>query len=458
MTQVLANFIQVLRAASIRVSTAESIDAASALQTVGWDHRDQLREALSQVLAKTPDDKRTFHACFDRFFVFEAPQSRADSSPPSSPEADAPSERSPAAAQGAGGSGVGGGGLAELLDNANPSALQQAMASAARVVQLQNIRLFTQRGMYIRRLLEEMGIEDFDRALLAAARRQPGAPEVARRREQKDRLLEDVTALVDRQMLLYTANAYTSLREEVLQKTPLTRIEMSDFKAMQLLVRKLAKRLVALHSRRRRIAKRGHLDLRRTLRRNTGYDGLLFNTVWKQTRVDRPKIIAVCDVSGSVAQVSRFLLLFLYSMSEVLPKVRSFAFSTRLGEVTDWFQQKPAEEALALTMKTWGMGSTDYGGSLAELERLTEADLDHRTTVIILGDARANYGDPGDRVLRRIHDKVRRVLWLNPEPRSFWNLGDSAMQKLATGCDRVESCRTLLQLERVVNDIARGAG
>jgi uncharacterized protein with von Willebrand factor type A (vWA) domain len=166
----------------------------------------------------------------------------------------------------------------------------------------------------------------------------------------------------------------------------------------------------------------------------------------------------VCDVSGSVAQVSRFLLLFLYSMSEVLPKVRSFAFSTQLGEVTDWFQSKPAEEALALTMKTWGMGSTDYGGSLTELERLTEADLDHRTTVIILGDARSNYGDPGAQALRRIHERVKRVIWLNPEPRSFWNIGDSAMQKLAASCDRVETCRTLLQLERIVNEIARGAG
>ena len=458
MTQVLANFIQVLRAASIRVSTAESIDAAAALRVVGWDHREQLRETLSQVLAKTPEDKRAFHDCFDRFFIFETPLAGVSAADPQTPEAGEGSAQGPAAEAGAGGSGVGGGGLAELLDNPDPSALQQAMASAARAVQLQNIRLFTQRGIYIRRLLEEMGIEDFDRALLAAARQTPGAPDIARRREQKDRLLEDVTALVDRQMLLYTANARTALREEVLQKTPLTRIEMSDFKTMQQLVRKLAKRLVALHSRRRRVAKRGQLDLRRTLRRNTGFDGLLFNTVWKQTKVDRPKIIAVCDVSGSVAQVSRFLLLFLYSMSEVLPKVRSFAFSTQLGEVTEWFQQKSAEEALALTMKTWGMGSTDYGGSLAELERLTESDLDHRTTVIVLGDARANYGDPGDRVLRRIHEKVRRVLWLNPEPRSFWNMGDSAMQKLATGCDRVESCRTLLQLERIINEIARGAG
>ena len=82
---------------------------------------------------------------------------------------------------------------------------------------------------------------------------------------------------------------------------------------------------------------------------------------------------------------------------------------------------------------------------------------DHRTTVLILGDARSNYGDPGDRSLRRIHQRARRVLWLNPEPRAFWNSGDSAMHKLGACCDRVEACRSLVHLERIVSEIARTA-
>ena len=105
----------------------------------------------------------------------------------------------------------------------------------------------------------------------------------------------------------------------------------------------------------------------------------------------------------------------------------------------------------------YGQGSTDYGGALAELERLTLNEIDHRTTVLILGDARSNYGDPGDRSLKRVHERARRVLWLNPEPRSFWNTGDSEMRKLAAGCDRVEPCRSLRHLERIVSEIARTA-
>jgi len=462
-TQALSNFIKALRAADVRVSTAESIDAAAALDSVGFNERALLKIALGQVLAKNIDDKARFDSCFDRYF--DVPDQNVVTVPaPGDDAADLPTDDSHAPdgapGNGAGGSGGSGGApdpLAALLESADGASLQQRIALAARNVQLQNIRLFTQRGMYIRRILEDLGIEAFDDTLLALIRADDDDPRALRLREQKALLIETVAAQVDRELLLYTANAGQRLREEILQRTPLARIEMRDFKVMHELVRKLAKRLIALHARRRHVARRGRLDVRHTIRRNIEYDGLMFDTVWKRVRVDRPKVIAVCDVSGSVAQVARFLLLFLYSVSEVIPKVRSFAFSNYLGEVTDLFETRPVEEAIAETLQTWGMGSTDYGGALAELERLTAADIDHRTTVLILGDARSNYSDPGDRALRRIHERARRVLWLNPEPRALWNSGDSEMHKLGTCCDRVEPCRSLAHLERIISEIARTA-
>lgn len=451
MTQVLSNFIKALRASDLRVSTAETIDAAAALATVGYANRNLLREALAQVLAKSIDDKLRFNDCFERYFHFEdiAGDGETAAETPYSAELPPP-ER-------AVGAGTADAPLLSMLESGDGTALEVLLATASRQVQVQNIRLFTQRGMYIRRILEIMGIEALEDQLHAMVRADELDPRIERVREQRARLIENVTAVVDRQMLLYTANAWPSLREEVLQKTPLARIEMRDFKVMQELVHKLAKRLVALHARRRRVARRGQLDIRHTIRRNIGYDGLLFDTVWKRVRVDRPKVIAVCDVSGSVAQVARFLLLFLYSMTEVIPKVRAFAFSSQLGEVTRLFETQPVEAALQTTLNTWGMGSTDYGGAFAELERLTLADIDQRTTVLILGDARSNYGDPGERSLRRIHERARRVLWLNPEPRAFWNSGDSAMRTLGAACDRVEPCRSLKHLERIVSEIARTA-
>lgn len=455
MTQVLSNFIKALRAADVRVSTAETIDAAGALEMVGFDERPLLKHALSQVLAKSVDDKQRFDDCFETFFspIEVGDNGQADAGTPTGNESDFDNF-------GDGGAPGGGGdddSLMALLERGDAAALQQAMANAAREVQLQNIRIFTQRGMYMRRILENMGIEAFDDALYQTVKADDNDPRGEGLRQLKARLIEDVAELVDKQMLLYTANSGQRLREEVLQKTPLGRVEMRDFKIMHELVRKLAKRLVSLHSRRRSVSRRGQLDVRQTIRRNIEYDGLMFDTVWKRVRVDRPKVIAVCDVSGSVAQVARFLLLFLYSVSEVIPKVRAFAFSNQLGEVTDLFKSLPVEQALTETLNTWGMGSTDYGGALSELERLTIDDIDHRTTVLMLGDARSNYGDPGDRALRRIHNRARRVLWLNPEPRPFWNSGDSEMQKLGSCCDRVEPCRTLRHLEQVISEIARTA-
>ena len=455
MIQVLSNFIRALRAADVRVSTAESIDAAATLDIVGFSQRSLLKDALSQVLAKTPEDKSRFHECFDRFFTFEDVRGLSESGGASAGESEPSTNAADDVLSPNGTGSPADDSLLAVLESADAAALQQMAARAARTVQLQNIRIFTQRGIYIRRMLEAMGIDVVDDRLFELARAgDDGDPVLERLRQAKARLFEEVSAVVDRQMLMYTANAWPQLREEILQKTPLARIEMRDFKVMQGLVYKLAKRLIALHSRRRRVARRGHLDVRHTIRRNIEYDGLLFDTVWKRVRVDRPKVIAVCDVSGSVATVARFLLLFLYSITEVIPKVRAFAFSSHLGEVTDMFERLPVEDAVTQTLNQFGQGSTDYGGALAELERISLNEIDHRTTVLILGDARSNYGD---RSLKRIHERARRVLWLNPEPRSFWNTGDSEMRKLSTACDRVEPRRSLRHLERIVSEIARTA-
>lgn len=457
MTQTLSDFIRALRAADLRVSTAESIEAASALALVGYEQRELLKQALGQVLAKSITDKNNFDACFEAFFSPRTQSGEADENNNTDNTGTDDTDAEPQM-MGGDGSGKGGGNdLLSLLESNDSNALQQMMASSARSVQLQNIRLFTQRGMYMRRILEDMGIEAVDDTLFALVRADDSNPRIQLLRGRKAELTERVGEVVDKELLLYTANAGRRLREEVLHKTPLARIEMRDFKTMHELVRKLSKKLISLHARRRHRARRGHLDVRQTIRKNIEYDGLMFDTVWKRVRVDRPKVIAVCDVSGSVAQVARFMLMFLYSVSEVIPKVRAFAFSNYLGEVTELFKQMPIEDAISKTINDWGMGSTDYGGALSELERLTLDDIDHRTTVLILGDARSNYGDPGDRALRRIHQRARRVLWLNPEPPAFWNSGDSEMHKLGAACDRVEPCRSLRHLERVISEVARTA-
>tara|TARA_R110002096_G_scaffold16329_15_gene56019 strand:- start:775 stop:2166 length:1392 start_codon:yes stop_codon:yes gene_type:complete len=462
MTQVLTDFIRALRATNVRISTSESIDAAAAVDAIGFDDRALLKESLSQVLAKTPEEKQSFADCFERFF-FAEDMGGVDALDPPASATDASADDEPAQAGGTGcageagesGEGEGGeGGLATMMAGGGGRAeLQMAVANAAREAGVANIRLFTQRGMFMRRILEIIGIET-----LEAAIRDAGDPVRAEALTNlRAQLIAEVREQVERQLLLYTANAWPELREEILQKTPLSAVEVRDFKFMQALVHKLAKRLVALHSRKRKVARRGQLDVRQTIRRNIEYDGLLFETVWKRKKVERPKVVAVCDVSGSVANAARFLLLFLYSVTEVIPKVRAFAFSSQLAEITALFEHKAAEEAIGEALQKHGWGSTDYGRALSDLEAQVLDDIDHRTTVLILGDARSNYGDPGVASLRRIHERARRVLWLNPEPKAFWNSGDSEMRRLGTACDRVDSCRSIRDLERLVGEIMRTA-
>jgi uncharacterized protein with von Willebrand factor type A (vWA) domain len=458
MTEVLSNFIRALRATDVRVSTSESIDAAAALDAIGFRDRGLLKESLSQVLAKSVDEKERFSECFDRYFFaedmsgVEQLQSEAESSQDDQPPGESQSPGGEASGEGQGqGSAEDSDELGEL-SNADRTELQIAVANAARQAGVSNIRLFTQRGMYMRRILEIIGVETLEEQIRDAPDAQ--SEQLSQRRAQ---LIEEVRAQVDRQLLLYTANSWPQLREQILQKTPLSSVEVRDFKFMQALVHKLAKRLVALHSRKKKIARRGQLDIRQTIRRNIEYDGLLFETVWKRKKIDRPKVIAVCDVSGSVATAARFLLLFLYSVTEVIPKVRAFAFSNQLAEITELFQNASAEEAISFALEKHGWGSTDYGRAFEDLESMVLDDVDHRTTVLVLGDGRSNYGDPGLTHLRKIHDRARRVIWLNPEPKAFWNSGDSEMRRLSTACDRVDVCRSIHDLERLVSEIMRTA-
>ena len=99
-------------------------------------------------------------------------------------------------------------------------------------------------------------------------------------------------------------------------------------------------------------------------------------------------------------------------------------------------------------MFDWGKGATDYGRALVDFRGLVHQDLDHRSTLIFLGDARGNYFDPRVDVLKHLSQRVKQVFWLNPERRDQWGEGDSDMQRYAAHCLRVDVCRGLKDIER----------
>src|SRR4029078_13220095 len=207
------------------------------------------------------------------------------------------------------------------------------------------------------------------------------------------------------------------------------------------------------YSKPRKRQRRGHLDVRRTLRRNAAWDSVPFLTAWKRRHRDRPKIVALCDVSGSVARVSDFFLLLIHSLHEVVSDVRSFAFSGHLIEVSDILQDKSTEEAMAEIMSKVGFGSSDYGNSFADFEQEWMNAITPQTTIIVLGDARSNKLDPRADILRRIGERSKRLVWLNPEGRMAWGWGDSEMPRYSTFCPVVRQCAAAQQLAPAVSDI-----
>lgn len=491
MDRLLTSFIRALRNADVRISTSETLDALNAVELVGYSNRTVLKDSLALVLPKTLDEKAIFDATFEQFFASRniEPLLPRDVAEESGEAADGPR------AQGQNQGGGQGGGdatgrraspdapipgsvenavpseadaasapmsqpqspLGQMLVRANQIEIGIAINNAGAQVNIHEIEVFTQKGVYTRRIMDAMGqpqlqqeINDLTAGPSIGERRL--AQDLSRRR---DWLREQVRDYVERQFLLHADVTGRRLREDLLRDVRLSGVDQRHQRMIADIVLRMARRLVSAYSRRRKVFNRGQLHVPRTLRRNMKYDDAIFDLHWKSVKVDRPKVFAICDVSGSVANYAGFMLMFLYSLDEVLPKVRSFAFAADLAEVSDLFARNRIDDAVALALKQHGGGSTDYGQAFAEFRKLCLDEIDRRSTVIILGDARNNNGDSRTDVLKEIYDRCRRLIWLNPEPRSMWNTGDSDMRYFAPYCHQVEECGTLTQLDRVVSRLLR---
>jgi len=449
MVDFLRDFIHILRSSDLRVSTSESIDAMNVVSKIGFNNKSLLRDSLSFSLAKTLREKEIFNECFDNFFKENYMNLKHNELPQEKFEEDIELEELNNLEKKQKN-------LEELYKNSDKTSLMTAMALAARDANLQDIKLFTQVGMFTRKIFDEMGLETLNNDIFQASR-QGNTERESELKNIRESLRLEIRDYVENQVKLRTTNAGKQLREDALSQMRLTQADKSDYQIMSGIIKKMARRLISVHSRRKRKSQRGMLDIRSTIRANQEYDGILFETIWKKTKVDRPKIVALCDVSGSVANVSRFFLMFLHSLTEILPNVRTFAFSNKAGEVTDLFENKDIEVAAAETLLLNGGGSTDYGQAFVDLEGLLENNIDRKTTVIILGDARSNYGDPRCDVLKTIQEKSKRILFLNPEPKSVWGTGDSEMLRFVPYCSKSKVCSSLFDLERVVDDMLRSS-
>ncbi|GMQ93676.1 MAG: VWA domain-containing protein [Acidimicrobiia bacterium] len=458
MISTLAEFVDELRAVGIPVSMVEAIDAAGAIEYTDLAARDSLRATLGATLVKNLRHYGAFNRAFDVYFGLEP----VGSPEPSMDDGLAPGEGA--------GVGAGSGSGEDLLDSfvdaligGDGGRLRRLVSSAVdRFAGMQPGRPVGGK-YYAYRVLRRIDTDELLARLIAALSTDPSTGELDGRieREQAESLVQQVREqleqeitgrlIADRGRQQVAANRRLPLVEDV-DLMHATRSEIEEVtRAIRPLARKLATRL----GQRRRHGSKGRLDVRRTIRRSLGHGGVLLDPQFKPPTRSKPEIVILCDVSGSMATFARFTMQLTYAISAELARVRVFAFIDGIDDVTSYFSPDIdfVEGLIAMSREADIVrrdGHSDYGRSFTEMWDRYPDSVTSRSTVIVTGDARNNYRDTGHEAFENLVGRSRATFWLNPEPRRFWDTGDSVMSSYSGACDGVEQVRTLRQLEDFV--------
>jgi uncharacterized protein with von Willebrand factor type A (vWA) domain len=465
MEEKLVEFANLLRENGVRVSLAETLDAFSASEITGLGEREAFRAALRATMVKRANELPVFEELFDVYFsglgeiIKQASKAVQDALSMSDQEFQKFLEQVEEMLKKEGKK------LSELakqlLQN-NSGAMEKRLREAARAARLKGIERTIEENYFARALARELGLDrieaeikelrdqlekmDLGPAMKAKMeeyleRRLKALEDIIRRYVRMEREKRDIRQREDQRMNQIAEKSFYYLSEDELKK-------------MQEAVQRLAQRLKNVIAIRRKRAKKGRFDIKRTLRHNLEYGGVPFKLRFERRRKERPQVVILCDVSDSVRNASRFMLQFVYSLQDLYSRVRSFIFVSDIGEVTEHFRSNDIKEALDVALKGDIINvyaHSNFGHAFRSFVSDHIGAINKRTTVIVLGDARNNYNLPHDWCLRDIRQRAKRVIWLNPEARNTWGFGDSEMERYQVYCDMVEECRNLNQLYRVVD-------
>jgi uncharacterized protein with von Willebrand factor type A (vWA) domain len=442
----LLEFGEDLRTEGVATGTSELLDAFAALQEVSWTDPASFREALAATLAKSPEDRRVFELVFDRFF-FRAPELAA--------VREGVREE--------------GGVQMEDAGQLNLEELRQQIAAALRDGNEGQMRDLARLAIAaFGRQGEGSGVIGVDvqrirRALGLRSEPQPDLPPDDPRAEGLPR---DGIRRFEAMLRKELERGQIERTETLPPSRPLNELDralpsgpLQDLAAVHRVVAQLKRRLKTQGQENRGQKRRSHVDVRRTMRASLETGGVPVQLKFRPIRPRRPEIYVLCDVSTSVTSASVFFLSVLHALHDSFRKMRSFVFIERISEVTDVFAKerdfRAVSEAIGRDAGVADIsGYTDYGRVWSEFRELVEDDLHPRATVIVLGDARTNGRDPRADIFARIADKAGRTFWLNPEPRLYWNYGDSVISAYEQYCEAFE-CWTTGQLEEFVKALTR---
>ena len=479
MLELLNGFVVELRNAGLPVSLTENLDAMEAVQHIPIEDREAFKYALGATLIKNHAHWRSFDTVFEVYFSLRGPEYKIGDGDGDS-DIDEMWREMQEQQQNADGNGGQGG-----MDGMTPEEIAQMLMQALmngdqgmmRAMAKQSVQRFA--GMepgrpvggtyYLYRTLRNLDLDSMLEKMMDQSRED--APddlttleERLEKEEYSDRIEKfkgEIEAEIRRRLV---ADRGAEAMAKTLRK-PLpedvefmhaSRDEMVSLKkSLQPLTRKLAARL----ARKRKHGRKGPLDFRSTVRHSLSYGGVPAEPQFKYPRPSKPELMVIADISGSVAAFARFTLMLVYAISGQFSKVRSFVFIDGLDEVTDYFKSTEDISEAIHRVNTeadvvWVDGHSDYGHAFEVFWNKYGKDITPKTTVLLLGDARNNYHASQSWVVKEIQQKARHVYWLNPEPKSYWNTGDSIVGEYGTFTDGVYECRNLRQLEGFVEKLA----
>ena len=393
----ITDFVVELRAAGVRISVAETIDAMHAVAAAGLA-RGRMREALAASLIKDEADRAAFDATFARFFASptgeqgERPQPRRGDQLSAAPGRGRLGQAAPEKP-------------AELADNERGEA--PAAPSGAQPA-------------------------------LPPQKRERGEPE--HRAEHGDREAHSDASV--------GVEGERHARMRALEQTPFARYSDLHYDQARESLKPLERRFRARLGRRLRLARRGRLDFRRTIRASMQHGGALADLRFRSRRPRRIELVILADVSGSVRYATELLLELVAGARECFRSVRSFVYVDRLAEAD--FEQGHLVMAPALDL----YARSDFGRVLKELWERRAGLLGRATVVVILGDGRNNRRPARADILRDIAHTARAVVWLNPEEPARWGTGDSAIGQYSREVTALIAAGNLRELEKGLERVA----
>jgi uncharacterized protein with von Willebrand factor type A (vWA) domain len=460
-------FTNLLRKSGVRVSVAESIDSFIALDELSLEERELFKDALRTTMVKRTDDIPTYDRLFDLYWsgFHDALREQLGQAVGGMGEGFDLEQLMEALKQMLENMDLDMSELAQALLSMDMSQLEQLINQAGEEAGIDRIQNMLQIGFFSRRMLEHMNLDQAGGELedLIERLREQGMSEeeIAQLQELmqavQDAVRRAVRQFAEQELDKQNHDYLERFRKESLQEKSFYNLSEEDIRKMREVVARLAQKLKNIISMRRRRERRGKFDLKSTMRKNMSHGGIPFELIFKRRKKERPKLVVLCDISSSVANVCRFMLQFIYSLSEAFTKIRSFVFVAELGEVTQCFRDNEMYEAIDLALDGGGVINvytrSNFGMAFHTFWRDFLSAVDSRTTVVIIGDARNNYNDPRAWCLREVHRKAKNVIWINPESPGAWGFGDSVMDKYLPYTHVAEECRNLKQLNRLVDKL-----